>query len=80
MVRRAYLLIDTTDGKQWKVVWSLRDMPDVAWADAVTGPHKVVAVVEGTDVRAIAQVASVDVAAMDGVACVTTCFAIRAGS
>ena len=74
-MRRAYLLIDTTQGHTSKVINSLREKPSVIAVDAVTGPHNVVAVLEGADANTILQ----DIGHIEGIKVVTTCFVIRAG-
>lgn len=79
-MRRAYLLIDTAGAYTWKVVSSLRDKPGVIAVDAVTGAHSVIAVLEETDARTIANMTLEDIRAIEGVRYITTCFAIRARS
>jgi len=75
-MRRAYLLIDVADGRALHVAESLRQKPDVAFADAVTGPHRVIAILQQGDAKAIVYTALEDIRAIKGVSGVTTCHAI----
>ena len=75
-MRRAYLLIDVADGRALHVAELLRKKPGVAFADAVTGPHRVIAILQQRDAKAIVHTALEDIRAIKGVSDVTTCHAI----
>ncbi|MCL5044450.1 MAG: Lrp/AsnC ligand binding domain-containing protein [Deltaproteobacteria bacterium] len=55
MAVKAFILIDTSPGKAKEVANKLRQVPGVADAHAVTGPHDVIAVVEAADVSALGE-------------------------
>lgn len=60
-----------------QVAWSLRNNPCVIFADAVTGPHDVIAVLEGWDVRGQGLSAVSDIRTLKGIRYITACFAVR---
>jgi hypothetical protein len=64
---RAYVLIDTEPGMAGSVVAGLRRRSDVRLADAVNGPHGVIAVVEGRDASAVATAILMSIRKLDGV-------------
>ena len=64
---RAYVLIDTEPGMSARVVRNLRRRDDVVLADAVNGPHGVIAVVEGRNASAVATTILMTIRKLDGV-------------
>ncbi len=80
-LKKAYLLIDVDiSTKPEQVARLLRKKPSISYADAVTGPHDVIAVLEGWDKGGHSLKALNEVKEIAGVRYVTTCFAIRAES
>ena len=80
-MKKAYLLIDVdNDIKASQVAEALCNNPCVIFADSVTGPHDVIAVLEGWDVRGRGSSAVADIRALKGIRYVTACFAIRTES
>jgi hypothetical protein len=80
-MKKAYLLIDVdTSAKAEQIAKLLRHKLTISCADAVTGPHDVIAVVEGWDIAGQGLSALSDIREIEGIRYVTTCFAIRAGS
>ena len=78
VVKKAYLLIDIDNNvKASQVAEALRSSPRVIFADAVTGPHDVIAVLEGGDVRGQGLSAVSDIKALKGIRYITACFAVR---
>lgn len=77
-MRKAYLLIDIDNSvKASQVAEALCNNPCIIFADAVTGPHDVIAILEGWDVRGQGISAVSDIRALKGIRYVTTCFAVR---
>ena len=69
-------MIDVADERAWHVAELLRKKPSVAFADAVTGPHSVIAILQQENAKAIVYEALEDIRAIIGVSDVTTCHAI----
>ena len=77
-MRKAYLLIDIDNSvKASQVAEALCNNPCIIFADAVTGPHDVIAILEGWDVRGQGISAVADIRALKGISYVTACFAVR---
>jgi len=77
-MKKAYLLIDVdTSAKAARIVELLRQKPSISYADAVTGPHDVIAVLEGWDKEGQGLKTLTEVREIAGVRYVTACFAIR---
>ena len=64
---RAYVLIDTESGMTDLVVQGLRRIKDIRLADAINGPHGVIAVVEGNNASVVATVILVHIKKLQGV-------------
>jgi len=64
---RAYVLIDSEENKASEVATSLRDRVGVTMADVVNGPYRVIAVVEGSNISAIAKTILIDIKKLSGV-------------
>jgi DNA-binding Lrp family transcriptional regulator len=65
--KKAYVLIQTETGKAGSVAMVLRGKPGIVASDVVTGPHDVVAVLQGSDADAIAKIVVNDIQAVKGV-------------
>jgi len=77
-MKKAYLLIDVDNGvKAAQVAEALCKKPCTIFADAVTGPHDVIAVLEGWDVGGQGFSTLSDIRAIKGIRYVTACLAIR---
>jgi len=79
-VRAAYILIETEIGAAETVAGSLRGKPAVVAVDVVTGPHDVIALVQGVDADAVARIVINDVQATEGVRHTNTCIALGSRS
>jgi DNA-binding Lrp family transcriptional regulator len=55
MAVQAYILIDTSPGKAKEVALKLRQVPGVAAAHSVTGPHDIIAEISAPDVSALGE-------------------------
>ena len=77
-MKKAYLLIDVDDkGKANQIAELLRQKPSVVLADAVTGPHDVIAVLEGWDTGEYNLQTLACIRKVEGVRYVTACFTVR---
>jgi len=65
--RKAYVLIQVHAGKAEEVAGALRGKPGIAAADLVTGPHDVIAVLQGADADAIARIVVNEIQAIKGI-------------
>jgi len=74
---RIYMLLDTALGKASYVAENLRARPGVSFADMVTGPHNVIALLDGPDSRTGAYRALADIQNLEGVEYVTLCVTVR---
>ncbi|MFC1920045.1 Lrp/AsnC family transcriptional regulator [Chloroflexota bacterium] len=79
MSRQAYVLIQTEMGKAEAVSNALRGKPGVMAADVVTGPHDVIAVVQGSDSDSVAKTIINELQAVQGVRTTTTYMVINSG-
>ena len=72
-----YLLLDTAMGKASYVADMLRARPGVCFADMVTGPHNVIALLDGPDSKTGTYRALADIQNLEGVEYVTLCVTVR---
>jgi nitrate reductase NapAB chaperone NapD len=68
---RAYVLINSDPEMTDRVVQSLRCRRDVRLADAINGPHDVIAVVEGSNASAVATAILASIRKLEGVRDIT---------
>jgi DNA-binding Lrp family transcriptional regulator len=68
---RAYVLIDSEPEMTDRVVQSLRGRGDVRMADAINGPHDVIAVIEGSNASAVATAILMSIRKLHGVKDIT---------
>jgi hypothetical protein len=68
---RAYVLIDSDPEMTDRVVQSLRCRRDVRLADAINGPHDVIAVIEGSNASAVATAILSSIRKLQGVKDIT---------
>jgi hypothetical protein len=68
---RAYVLIDSDPEMTDCVVQSLRCRRDVRLADAINGPHDVIAIVEGSNASAVATAILASIRKLEGVRDIT---------
>ncbi len=76
MAAKAYVLIETSDGKTKDVVRALSKMKGMREVHAVTGPYDVIAVVEGADLTAVGNLVTNHIHPVAGIARTVTCLAI----
>ena len=76
MTAKAYIMIDTSVGKTKDVVFALRKVEGVKEVNAVTGPHDVIAVVEGSDLTEVGNLVTTGIHAAGGIERTITCLAV----
>ena len=72
----AYLLINTSTGKENDVVNALNNINGVKHAHVVTGLHDAIAYVQGNDLTDLKSIIIKDIRAVDGIQRTVTCFAL----
>jgi len=75
MTKRAFILINTAQGKAKEVSDSIKQMNVVVSAYAVTGPYDVIAVLEAEDFTEIGDIVTSKIAHIPGVDRWTVCAA-----
>ena len=76
---RAYILIDTAQGRAPRIARTLRSVPEVEVADRVTGSCDLIAVVDAQDLSAVADLVTKRIHTIGGIVRITTCLAITSG-
>ncbi len=74
---KAYILIDVMVGRTKEVLKALVGMGGVKSVDAVTGPHDLIAMVEGEDVKSLGEVVLSQIRGVKGVIRTLTCMVIE---
>lgn len=72
----AYLLINTTTGKESAVVSALHKINGVKHAHVVTGLHDVIAYVQGGNLNELKSIIIKDIRGVEGIQRTVTCFAL----
>jgi DNA-binding Lrp family transcriptional regulator len=72
MSKKAYVMIQTEMGTSASVVNALRSKPEVLISDVISGPHDLVAVVQGDDTDSIARSVINEIQTIKGVKNTTT--------
>ena len=73
MPAKAYVLIEATVGKTQEVAAALRRLEAVYSADAVTGPHDIIVIIEAPDLGAIGDIVTEQVHTIGGINRSVTC-------
>ena len=76
MQAKAYVLIEAEAGHVGAVIASLKKLPGVTEADAVTGPYDIILVVEADDNRTVGRLMMNNVHNVQGVKRTVTCLTI----
>ena len=79
MDARAYLLIEADAGEVGAVIRTLREVPGIRTADAVTGPYDIIATIETPDQRMIGRLVIDVIHGITGIKRTITCLAIPNG-
>lgn len=64
---KAFILIDTSPGKAKEVANTLRQVPGIAAAHAVTGPHDIIVMAEAGDVSSLGELVVQKIQSVPGV-------------
>uniref|UniRef100_A0A7C3UV60 Lrp/AsnC family transcriptional regulator n=1 Tax=candidate division WOR-3 bacterium TaxID=2052148 RepID=A0A7C3UV60_UNCW3 len=77
MKARAFVLINCQAGTTRRIVEKLQQIPGVEYAEAVTGPYDIIAIVSGSDVNYIGVVIAERIQTIEGVEKTITCNVVR---
>ncbi len=75
MSAKAFILIEVAVGRTNHVTQALRTIPEVEFAEVITGPHDVIACIEAPDMAAMAETVTGRVQGIRGVLKTITCVA-----
>ena len=78
MASKAFVLIETTVGRNKEVVAALRQLQGIKSVDPVTGPYDVIAVIEGESLNDIGDLVTGKIHPITGISRTVTCLAIWA--
>ena len=73
MATRAFILIETQVGRTRQVTEALRSVPGIKSADAITGPYDVIALIEVSEIKDMADLVTTKIQAIRGVERTITC-------
>ena len=73
MGTKAYILIETQVGSSKQIAGALRSFDRVRFADVITGPFDVIALIEAPDMAAVADLVTGQVQGLKGVLRTITC-------
>jgi len=76
MQARAYVLVEAEAGQVGAIIASLRGLPGVSSADAVTGPYDIIVTVETPDPRDIGRLVMNEIHGIAGIKRTVTCLTI----
>ena len=76
MDAKAFVLMETTVGRNKDVVAAVSKLKGVASVDAVTGPYDVIAIIEGENLNEIGELVTGKIQSIDGISRTVTCLAI----
>ncbi|HEY82108.1 MAG TPA: Lrp/AsnC family transcriptional regulator [Dehalococcoidia bacterium] len=76
MAAKAFVLIETTVGKNKEVVTALGKLKGVVSVDIVTGPYDVIAILEGESLNDIGDLVTGKIHPIPGISRTVTCLAI----
>ena len=74
---KAYVLIEMVAGHSRSLVDNLMERQVVKYADRVTGPYDVVAILEASDINNISEVVTNEIHSRAGVVRTTTCVSLE---
>jgi len=66
MATRAFVLIETAEGRAEDVIHHLQRFPEIKSIDAVDGPYDVIAVVEQDDLSLIGKLLATEIPPIEG--------------
>jgi len=78
MAAKAFVLIETTVGRNKEVATALEKLAGVKSVDIVTGPYDIIAIIEGGSLNDIGDIVTGKIHPVAGISRTVTCLAIRA--
>ncbi len=76
MATKAYVLIETTVGKNREIISALRHVQGVTEVNTVTGPFDLIAVVEATSLAEVGEVVTARIHPIAGINRTVTCLVV----
>ena len=76
MAAKAFVLIETTVGRNREVVTALKQLEGMKSVDTVTGPYDVIATIEGETLNDIGDLVTAKIHPIAGISRTVTCLAI----
>ena len=77
MAAKAFVLIETTVGRNKEVVTALKRLDGVKSVDAVTGPYDVIATIEGETLNDIGDLVTAKIHPIAGISRTVSCLALE---
>lgn len=74
---KAYILVDTASVRTTNILASLKSLSGVRSAEAVSGPHDIVVVVETADLQSLGDMVLTKIRTIEGVTKTTTCCCVQ---
>ena len=76
MATRAFVLIETSIGRNKDVINALREIKAVKSADVVTGPYDVIAVIEDNNLNDLGEIVTGKIQLIPGISRTVTCLTL----
>jgi DNA-binding Lrp family transcriptional regulator len=76
LATKAYVLIETTVGRNREVIAALKQIKSITWVDLVTGPFDLIAVIEADSLAEVGEVLTVSIHPIAGITRTVTCLVI----
>ncbi|MCL2140096.1 MAG: Lrp/AsnC ligand binding domain-containing protein [Dehalococcoidia bacterium] len=76
MAAKAFVLVETTIGKNKDIITALSNIKGVKSVDTVTGPYDIIAVIESETLNAIGDVITSEIHAVEGISRTVTCLVV----
>ena len=80
MSARAYVLIDTAEGKAREVLMALRGKPSITVVDCVEGPPDIVVIAEAEDIQTLASLTIQALTSIENLTSNIQCLPVRDGA
>jgi DNA-binding Lrp family transcriptional regulator len=77
MTAKAFVLIETSVGRNKEVTATLKSLKGIKSVDIVTGPYDIIAVIEGDTLNDIGDVVTSQIHPTPGISRTVTCLAIQ---
>jgi DNA-binding Lrp family transcriptional regulator len=77
MSAKAFILIETSVGKNKEIVTNLRQLKGISSVDYVTGPYDVIAIIEAENLNEIGDLVTRRIHPISGITRTITCLALK---